>query len=312
MKEDFSMRVFVTGATRHIGSLVVAELLDSGHEVLGLARSDTSAAALTAAGAQVHRGALDDLDSLRTAATAVDGVIHLAFKDEFSNFAAICAADLRAVEAIGEVLIDTDRPFVVTSGTAGIKPIHVLTEDDIPAPGVYFPRGPSEDATIALAERGVRSSVVRLAPSVHGSADPNGFIPIFIQTAREKGVSAYVGDGANRWPAVHELDAAYLFRLALENAPAGSRLHGIGDEGVPFRDIAEVIGRHLNLPVVSLTREEADAHFGWFGSLTSLDIPGSSTVTQGLLQWHPQHLGLLADLEEGHYFERKVRENRRQ
>ena len=298
------MRVFVTGATGHIGSRVVAELLDSGHEVLGLARSDKSAAALTAAGAQVHRGALDDLDSLRAAAAGADGVIHLAFIHDFSNYAAAGATDLRAVETIGEVLVGTDSPFVVTSGTAGVKPGHVLTEDD--PHGVDSPRGPSENTAIALAERGVRSSVVRLAPSVHGPADHHGFISTLINVAREKGVSAYVGDGANRWPAVHELDAARLFRLALEAAPAGTRLHGVGDEGVPFRDIAEVIGRHLSLPVVSIARDKAGAHFGWLGGLVSLDIPASSTVTQKLLEWRPQHPGLLADFDEGHYFEGKA------
>jgi len=298
------MRVFVTGATGHIGSLVVAELLTAGHEVLGLARSDKSAAALTAAGAKVHRGALDDLDSLRAAAAAADGVIHLAFMHDFSNYAAAGATDLRAVETIGEVLVGTDTPFVVTSGTAGVKPGHVLMEDD--PHGVDSHRGPSENTAIALAERGVRSSVVQLAPSVHGPADHHGFIPTLIHVAREKGVSAYVGDGANRWPAVHELDAARLFRLALEAAPTGTRLHGVGDEGVPFRDMAEVIGRHLSLPVVSIARDKAGAHFGWLGGLVSLDIPASSTVTQKLLEWRPQRPGLIADLDEGHYFEGKV------
>lgn len=228
---------------------------------------------------------LDDLDSLRAAAAATDGVIHLAFMHDFSNYAAAGATDLRAVETIGEVLVGTDTPFVVTSGTAGVKPGHVLTEDD--THGVDSPRGPSENMAIAL-------------------ADHHGFIPTLIHVAREKGVSAYVGDGANRWPAVHELDAARLFRLALEAAPTGTRLHGVGEEGVPFRDIAEVIGRHLSLPVVSIARDKAGAHFGWLGGLVSLDIPASSTVTQKLLEWRPQHPGLIADLDEGHYFEGKV------
>jgi nucleoside-diphosphate-sugar epimerase len=223
---------------------------------------------------------------------------------DFSNYAAAGATDLRAVETIGEVLVGTDKPFVVTSGTAGVKPGNVLTEDD--THGVDSPRGPSEKTAIALAERRVRSSVVRLAPSVHGPADHTGFIPTLINVAREKGVSAYVGDGANRWPAVHELDAARLFRLALEAAPTGTRLHGVGDEGVPFRDIAEVIGRHLSIPVVSISRDEAGAHFGWLGGLVSIDIPASSTVTQKLLKWRPQHPGLISDLNEGHYFEGKV------
>jgi nucleoside-diphosphate-sugar epimerase len=279
------MRVFVTGATGHIGSLVVAELLTAGHEVSGLARSDKSAAALTAADAQVHRGALDDLDSLRAAAAGADGVIHLAYIHDFSNYAAAGATDLRAVQAIGEALVGTNKPFVVTSGRVGVKIGQILTEDDIDE-AANSPRSAAENAAIALARQGVRSSVVRLAPSVHGPADPHGFIPILINIAREKGVSAYVDDGTNRWPAVHELDAARLFRLALEAAPAGTRLHGFADEGVPFRDIAEAIG----------------AHFGWLGGLVPLDIPASSTMTQKLLAWRPQHPGLIADLDEGHYF----------
>lgn len=277
------MRVFVTGATGHIGSLVVTELLNSGHEVSGLARSDTSAAALTAAGAQVHHGTLDDLDHLRTATAEADGVIHLAFIHDFSNFAAALTTDLRAVETMGAALEGTGKPFVITAHRNGEA---------------------SENAAIALA--GVRSSVVRLAPSVHGPADHHGFIPTLIRIAREKGVSAYVGDGANRWPAVHELDAARLFRLALEAAPAGSQLHGVGDEGVPFREIAESIGRHLNVPVVSVSREEATAHFGWLGTIASVDIPASSAATQELLRWRPAHPGLMLDLEEGHYFDSSV------
>jgi nucleoside-diphosphate-sugar epimerase len=294
------MRVFVTGATGHIGRLVVAELTGSGHEVSGLARSDASAAALTAAGAQVHRGSLDDLGSLRDASAGADGVIHLAFIHDFSNYAAACATDLRAVETIGEVLVGTDTPFVVTSGLGISGARQALTEDTPPGGS---PRALSENAAIALARRGVRSSVVRLAPSVHGPADRHGFIPSLIRIARDKGVSAYVGDGTNRWPAVHELDAARLFRLALEAAPAGSRLHGVGDEGVPFRDIAESIGRHLDVPVVSVSRLEATAHFGWLGAIASIDIPASSAATQKLLGWRPSHSGLLTDMEEGHYFQ---------
>ncbi|MFM9277578.1 SDR family oxidoreductase [Paenibacillus jiagnxiensis] len=296
------MRIFVTGATGFIGTAVVRELLEAGHQVVGLARSDSAAATLTAAGAQVHRGDLDDLDSLRSGAAAADGVIHLAFKHDFSDFANGVAADLRAVEAMGAVLDGTGKPFVNTSGTLMLAWSHpgqlgkeeVLISSDIP-------RGASENAVIALAERGVRSSVVRLSPSVHGVGD-QGFVPTLINIARTKGVSAYVGDGSNRWPAVHRLDAARLFRLAVESAPAGSRLHGVGDEGVPFRDIAEVIGRHLNVPVVSISPEEAEAHFGFLGPFASADNPTSSARTQELLGWRPVQPALIPDLEQGHYF----------
>ncbi len=297
------MRVFVTGATGFIGSAVVRELLAAGHQVVGLARSDTAAAALTAAGAAVHRGTLDDLDSLRSGAVAADGVIHTAFTDisGSTNFADAAAADLRAVETIGAALEDSGKPFVVTSATPILAMLGRLgTEEDVSDPAV--PRVASENAAIALAERGVRSSVVRLATSVHSEGDKHGFVPRLIGIARDKGVSAVVGDGANRWPAVHELDAAHLFRLALEAAPAGSRLHGVGEEGVPFRDIAGVIGRHLNLPVVSISREEADAHFGFLSAFVSLDNPTSSTQTQELLGWRPVHPALIPDLEAGHYF----------
>ena len=296
------MRVFVTGASGHIGSLVVPELLGAGHEVVGLARSDRSAAALTAAGAEPHRGALDDLDSLRKAAAAADGVIHLAFMHDFSDYAGAGAADLRAVEAIGEALEGSGKPFVITSGTAALAPGRVGTERDAPdASGAAAPRVPSDNAAGTLAERGVRSSALRLPPSVHGPADSHGFIPRLISVAREKGVSAYVGVGANRWPAVHELDAARLYRLAVESAPAGARLHGVGDEGVPFAGIAEAVGRRLNLPVVAISPQQATDHFGWMGALVAADIPASSIVTRELMGWRPAHPGLIADIEAGHY-----------
>ena len=297
------MRVFVTGASGHIGSLVAPELLEAGHQVVGLARSDTSAAALSAAGAEVHRGSLDDLDSLRRGAAAADGVIHLAFIHDFSDYAGAAQTDRRAIETLGEALAGSNRPFVVTSGTGGLLPGRVVTEEDTPSP--RLPRD-SEAAALPFTERGVRTSIVRLAPSVHGPADLHGFVPRLIGIAREKGVSAYVGDGSNRWPAVHELDATHLYRLALEAAPAGSRLHGVGDEGVPFREIAEAIGRHLHLPVASVSQEEAAAYFGWLGALVSLDIPASSALTQERFGWRPAHPGLLADLEAGHYFDRPV------
>jgi nucleoside-diphosphate-sugar epimerase len=257
----------------------------------------------------VHRGALDDLDSLRSGAVAADGVIHLAYIHDFSDIAAAGVTDLRAVETIGAAIQGSGKPFVVTSGTLGLslgrlgtKPGRLATEDDALDPGSDgLPRIASEFAAIALAEHGVRSSVVRLAPSVHGPRD-HGFVPRLIGIARDRGVSAFVGDGANRWPAVHRLDAARLFRLAVEAAAAGSRLHGVGDEGVPFRDIAGVIGRHLNLPVVSISREEADAHFGWLGAFASADNPTSSALTQQRLGWQPTHPGLIEDLDEGHYF----------
>jgi nucleoside-diphosphate-sugar epimerase len=272
------MRVFVTGAPGFIGTAVVRELIGAGHTVVGLTRSDKGAEGLKEAGAEVHRGTLDDLDSLRAAAAAVDGVIHLAFGHDFSDFAAALTTDLHAVETMGAALEGTGKPFVITAHLRGEA---------------------SANAVLALA--GVRSSVVSLSPSVHGEGD-HGFVPALISIARAKGVSAYIGDGSNRWPAVHRLDAAHLFRLALEAAPAGSQLDGVGDEGVPFRDIAEVIGRHLNLPVVSISREEADAHFGAFlGAVAARDLPRSSVRTQELLGWRPVHPGLIADIEQ-HYF----------
>jgi nucleoside-diphosphate-sugar epimerase len=297
------MRIFVTGATGYIGSAVVRELIDSGHQVLGLARTGLAAASLTASGADVHLGTLDDLESLRSGAAAADGVIHLAFKHDFSDYADAIEADLRAVETIGAALEGSSKPFIITSGTLmlafSLPPGQLGTEKDVVEATV--PRGASENATIAMAKRGVRSSVVRLSPSVHGEGD-KGFISMLIGIARDKGVSAYVGDGSNRWPAVHRLDAARLFRLAVEAAPAGSILHGVADRGVPFRDIASVIGRHLNLPVVSISRDEADSHFGFLGALVSADNPTSSALTQELLGWRPVLPALIPDLEQGHYF----------
>ncbi|MDX6311744.1 MAG: hypothetical protein QOF44_1208 [Streptomyces sp.] len=298
------MRVFVTGATGFIGSAVVPELIDAGHEVVGLARSDTAAAALTAAGAEVHHGALDDLDSLHDGAAAADGVIHLAYNHDFSDFVANGRLDLRAVETLGAALEGTGKPLVVTSGTlmlTMIAPGRLGTEEVAADPGSDAPRIASENAAMSMAGHGVRTSVVRLSPTVHGEGD-KGFVPRLINIAREKGVSAFVGEGSNRWPAVHRLDAARLFRLAVEAAPAGSILHGAGEEGVPFRDIAEVIGRQLKLPVVSIPAEEAGGHFGFLSAFVPLDNPTSSALTQKQLGWHPVQPALIPDLEEGHYF----------
>jgi nucleoside-diphosphate-sugar epimerase len=292
------MRVFVTGASGFIGSAVVTELVGAGHEVIGLARSDSSARAVEAAGAQVHRGDLEDLDSLRKGAQTADGVIHLAFNHDFTDYSGAAETDRRAIDALGEVLVGSDRPFVVTSGLAGFALGRTMTEDDAASPD--SPRF-SELAALAFASRGVRVSVLRLPPSVHGEGD-HGFVPRLIDIAREKGVAAYPGDGANRWPAVHRLDAAHLFRLALEAAPAGASLHAIGDEGVPVREIAGAIGRHLGLPVTAVPPEKAVDHFGWLGVFFSLDVPASSALTRERLGWRPMHQGLLDDLDQGHYF----------
>ena len=296
------MRVFVTGATGFIGRAVVRELLGAGHRVVGLARSDAAAASLAAVGVAVHRGALDDLDSLGSAAAASDGVIHTAYVHHFSDFAAAAQTDRRAIEALGEALGGSDRPFVITSGTTFLTSGRVATEDSAPDPGsVGALRLVSEQAALSFAARGVRVSVVRFPPSVHGEGD-HGFVPILIGIARTKGVSAYVGGGSNRWAAVHRLDAAHLFRLALETTPAGARLHGVGEEGVPFRDIAEVIGQHLTLPITTISHEQADDHFGFLGPIVTLDCPASSALTQQQLGWHPVQPALIPDLDEGHYF----------
>ncbi len=299
------MRVFVTGASGFIGSAVVPELIGAGHQVLGLARSQESADALTAAGAQVQRGTLDDVDALRSAAAASDGVLHLAFKHDIAfsgGFREAADADRRAIDAFGDALAGSDRPLVIASGVAGLPAGRVNTESDVPEPDQSMGgRFANEQAALGLATRGVRSASVRLAPTVHGE-DDHGFMAMLIGIARDKGASGYLGDGSNRWPAVHRLDAAQLFRLALEQAPAGSVLHGVAEQGVAFRGIADVIGRHLNLPVVAVSAADAATHFGWLAGVVGSDIAASSTRTRQLLSWEPTHPGLLADLDQGHYF----------
>jgi nucleoside-diphosphate-sugar epimerase len=306
------MRIFVTGASGWIGSAVVPELIGAGHQVVGLARSDASAAALAAAGAEVHRGTLDDLDSLRSAAVASDGVIHLAFKHDIAfsgGFQGAADADRRAVETFGEALAGSDRPFVIASGTLGLAPGRVGTERDghESDPAVAsLPSGPrtrwaTSELVLSYSSRGVRSSIVRLSPTNHGDGD-HGFMATLVGIARDKGVSGYIGDGSNRWPAVHRLDSARLFRLALEKAPAGSTLHAVADEGVPIHDVAAVIGRHLDLPVVSISPEDAGEHFGWLAAFIGKDSPASSELTRELLAWQPTYPGLIDDLDQGHYF----------
>jgi len=306
------VRVFVTGASGWIGSAVVPELIDAGHQVIGLARSDDAASALIAAGVDVRRGTLDDLDVLRSAAGESDGVIHLAFKHDLAftgDFLSAADADRRAVETFAEVLAGTDKALVIASGTLGVAPGRVATERDghgDEAATTAFGEGPrtrwaTSEFALSLASRGVRSSIMRLPPTNHGDGD-NGFIATLVAIARDKGVSGYIADGSNRWPAVHRLDTGHLFRLALDNAPAGSTLHAVADEGVPVRDIADVIGRHLDLPVVSIAPEDAGEHFTWLAHFLAVDAPASSTATRELLSWQPVQPGLIDDLDEGHYF----------
>ncbi len=294
------MRVFVTGATGLIGSAVVPELLGAGHEVVGLARSDASAERLRAAGADVLRGELSDLDALRRGAGEADGVVHLAFVHDFSDFAASAQADATAITALGEALEGTDKPLVTTSGLLGLPSGRVVTEQDVAPVGLRL----SEASTLPFAERGVRASSVRLAPSVHSAADRHGFVPTLVGIARTKGSSAFIGDGSSYWPAVHQLDAARLFRLALESAPAGAVLHGAGDDAVPTRTIAEAIGRGLGVPVTSVEPgPAAQEHFGWMAPMFGMDVRVSHAATTELLGWEPTHPGLIEDLDEGFYFE---------
>ena len=287
------MRVFVTGAAGFIGTATTKELLAHGHQVVGRARSDANAEALKKMGAQVHRGSLEDLESLRRGAAAADGVIHTAFNHDFSKFAANAEEDRRALEEMARVLEGTNKPLISTSGLLGLAPGGIATEDLAPS-GMGSPRKSEE--VLAAAARGVRAMTVRLPPCTHDGID-GGFAPLIIAAARAKGVSAYVGDGHNRWPAAHRLDAASLYRLALEKGTAGARYHAVGDEGIALRDIAEVIGKRLNLPVVSKTQEEAADHFGFLGMFAGLDAPASAARTRKELGWAPKHPGLIADLE---------------
>ncbi len=295
------MRVFVTGATGFIGSAIVQELINAGHKVTGLARSAASAAKLIAAGAAVHQGDLEDLESLRSGASAADAVIHAGFIHDFTRFAEVCEVDKLAIRTLAEILAGSDRPLIVTSGTALVSPGSLATEDIIATFNPLFPRA-SELEADAFASRGVRAASIRLSPSVHGEGDLRGFIPTMINIAREKGFAAYIGDGLNRWNAVHRLDAAHLFRLAVENATAGTKYHAVGDESIQVKTIAEAIGKGLNLPVRAISRQEAGEHFGWFSGFASIDCPASSKLTQERLSWHPHHPSLLSDLENSFYF----------
>jgi nucleoside-diphosphate-sugar epimerase len=295
-----NMRVFVTGATGFVGTAVVRELIDAGHQVLGLARSDAAAKSLLAVGAGVHRGSLEDIESLRSGAAAADGVIHTAFIHDFSNYGPAAEADRRAIEVLGAALAGSDRPLIATSGTLlAQRQGPLATDEDAHNPN--FPRK-SEEAALALTARGVRVSILRLPPSVHGIGD-HGFVPQLIRIAREKGVSAFIGDGLNRWPAVHRLDAAHLYRLVLEKGSAGATYHGVADQSVPTREIAESIGRGLNVPVVSKSNEAAADHFGWIARFFGIDSPASSARTQERLGWRPVQPGIIADLNAEHYFE---------
>jgi nucleoside-diphosphate-sugar epimerase len=294
------MRIFVTGATGWIGSAVVPELLNAGYQVVGLARSDSGAAAVAGLGADVHRGDLHDLDGLQAAATTSDGVIHLGYNHDFAQMQAAAHTDLAAINAIGTGLEGTDRPFVIASGVLGLASGRAATEHDVPDSAAH-PRIAGVQAALSFATRGVRPSSVRFAPTVHGPGD-HGFLAVLVGIAREKGVSGYINDGSNRWPAVHRLDAANLVRLALDNAPARAALHAVAEEGVPTRTIADAIGRGLGLPVVSIPAEQAGDHFGWMARFFGSDTRASSAATRQQFGWNPVHPGLIADLDAGRYF----------
>jgi nucleoside-diphosphate-sugar epimerase len=295
------MKMFVTGATGFVGSAVVRELLQAGHQVLGLARSDAAAQSLLAAGAQAYRGQLEDLEGLRRAADESDGVIHTGFNHDFSKFKENCELDRKVIETLGSALGTADRPLIITSAIGVLPPGAMVTEDTQPLLPSPNPRTASEEAARALIERGARVSIVRLPPSVHGDGD-HGFVPILIKIAREKKTSAFIGSGTNRWPAVHRLDAAHAFMLALDGAAHGAYYHAVAEDGVAYREIAEVIGRRLNVPVVSKTPEEAAVHFTWFAHFAALNLVASSEQTQAKLGWRPTQPGLIADLDRPAYF----------
>ncbi len=296
------MRLFVTGATGFIGTAVVKELLSAGHQVVGLARNDSSANKLTQAGAEVHRGELSDVDSIAAGAASCDGTIHLAFIHDFSQYDRNGEIDRNAVSAMVDALAGSNKPLVITSGLTVVSTKGTITEDDVATrDAVSWLRGLSESIALKAADKGVRSSIVRLPPSVHGKGD-KAFVPALIEIARRTGISAYVGDGANRWPAVHRFDAARLYRLAAESAPAGSCLHGVAEEGIIFREIAEAIGRGLNLPVLSISEEKADDHFGWIAKFAMADSPASSQKTRDILGWKPIEMELATDMEASNYF----------
>jgi nucleoside-diphosphate-sugar epimerase len=294
------MRVFVTGASGWVGSALVPELIDAGHQVVGLARSDDAADGIAAAGADVLRGSLDDLDSLREGAATSDGVIHLAFIHDFSQFEAANQADREAIATMGAALAGTERPFVIASGVATTAAGRASTEEDPPTPD--FPRSRAADMALALRDAGVRPAIVRLPPTTHGDGD-KGFIPTIIGVARERGVSGFVGDGSNVWPAVHRYDAARVFRLALGRGESGAVYHAVGEEGVSTRAIAEVIGRHLDVPVASIDQANSMEHFGWIGMIWAGDLPASNAITRERLGWEPTGPTLIEDLETGRYFE---------
>jgi len=298
--QELAMKILVTGASGWIGSASVKELIAAGHHVLGLARSDDSAAKVTALGAEVVRGSLDDLDSLRAAAALADGVVHLGYNHDFSQMAAAAETDRAAIDLFAEVLDGTGGPLLIASGALGLPPGRVGTEEDRPAGGGH-PRTENAAHTLRLAERGIRSMVVRFAPTVHGSGGDHGFVAVLARIAREKGVSGFIGDGENRWPAVHRLDAAKLVALAIDKAPAGAVLHAVAEEGIATRDIANALGTFLALPVASIPAEQAQAHFTWLGQFYGANIPVSSTRTRALLGWAPRHPTLLEDIAAGHY-----------
>ena len=295
------MRVFVTGASGFVGSAIVKELISAGHQVLGLVRSDSSADGIKKAGAQAFLGDVNDLPTLQKGAAGCDAVIHTAFNHDFSQFKANCEADRKVIEGLGAALAGTDRPLIITSGVGLLRSEHIITEDDVPQGSDIIPRAASEEAAAAAAAKGARAYIVRLPPTVHGKGD-HGFVPMIINMAREKGESVYIGEGKNRWPAVHRLDAAVLYRLIAEQKPPQRVYNAVAEEGIPFRDIAEAIGKGLDLPTLSRTDKEAEAHFTWFTHFASLDCPASSAKTRETLKWQPSQPRLLEELVPGIYF----------